>query len=265
MAMNVVHKTGNAPATLVERVYFTVPAHYSEGEPLDSWTEAVLRARAAIECIEYPAQRLDTAADAYHPRRCFQEGNTLVVYTRQFVHMRVTEPVQDRGDKTRSGSDHVVATWEVFHDGTVEEVHDTGTGNCPGAGTPSPDPASSYSDEPAWRGRNAAQVSAQAAGTLQSRVPRAFARTVVLSGAGTAFGVAALATGSRILTGATWIFLVAILVNIVAEDRPKPTARRPRRSLAQALNSLAGHLHAGNDGQPSAENAPVDGEGSDLD
>lgn len=111
-------------ATRVERVYFTVPTHYTEGTPLESWAEAVARARCGIQRIEYPAQHVNKNSDGYHPLRHVQEGDTLVVYTRRFVDMRVTEPVQDRGDKIRSGSDHVEARWEVFHDGTVEAVRD---------------------------------------------------------------------------------------------------------------------------------------------
>jgi hypothetical protein len=106
------------PATLVEAVYFTVPTHYTIGERFGTWQEAVDHARSTIAQSRYPGQRAGLGA---HPRRYHQDGSTLVVDTRAFVDLRVTEPIQDREDSSvRSGSDHSVMTWEVFADGTVE-------------------------------------------------------------------------------------------------------------------------------------------------
>jgi putative endonuclease len=107
----------------VERVDFAVPGGGTIGPRFPSWQEAVDHARAAIERFEYPGQQVREDAPGFHPRRYFQEGGTLVVYSRAFVHMRaVTTPVQDRpGGAAKHGRcDGVVCAWEVFRDGTVE-------------------------------------------------------------------------------------------------------------------------------------------------
>lgn len=81
----------------VTGVDFAVPAHYDIGQRYPSWQEAVTAARATITRFDGTGQ-----------------------YSRAFVHLRVTEPVQDRGDGAGpSGQDWVAASWEVFHDGTV--------------------------------------------------------------------------------------------------------------------------------------------------
>ena len=107
----------------VERVDFAVPGGGTIGPRFPSWQEAVDHARAAIERFEYPGQHLDEGTPGFHPRRHAQEGGTLVVYSRAFVHMRaVTTPVQDRpgGAAKPRRCDGVACTWEVFRDGTVE-------------------------------------------------------------------------------------------------------------------------------------------------
>ena len=105
---------------IVTKVDFAVPTHATIGPRFPSWQEAVKHARTLIERLEYRGQVVRKDQPDYHPRRCFQEEDTLVVYTRSFVHRRVTEPVQDRPGQTRSGTDRVAHTWEVFRDGAVE-------------------------------------------------------------------------------------------------------------------------------------------------
>ena len=95
--------------TLVERVYFAVPTNYTQGEEFESFAEALQAARATIVCFTYPGQG--------------QDNEDLVRYSRAFVDLRVTEPVQEReGHAVRSGSDHVAKRWEVFNDGTIREM-----------------------------------------------------------------------------------------------------------------------------------------------
>jgi len=112
----------------VERVDFAVPAGGTAGPRFGAWQEAVDHAQATITRFEYPGQHLDECAPGFHPRRYAQEGSTLVVYGRAFVHMRAaTTPAQDRpGDATKPGRcDGVACTWEVFRDGTVETCPQT--------------------------------------------------------------------------------------------------------------------------------------------
>ena len=109
--------------TVVSMVDFGVPTSATIGPRFPSWLEAVHHARTLIQRMEYPGQVIRPQASWFHPRRYFQEGGTLVVYSRSFVQMRVTEPVQGRpGSSVRSGVDRVAASWEVFHDGTTEEM-----------------------------------------------------------------------------------------------------------------------------------------------
>lgn len=86
---------------IVEGVDFAVPTHYGIGERFPTWAEAVARAHSTIERFDYPGQGRDPA------------------YSRAFVHMRQVEPVQEQPAGPASGSDGVVMSWEVFHDGTV--------------------------------------------------------------------------------------------------------------------------------------------------
>jgi hypothetical protein len=109
------------PETQVELVDFAVPTGGTIGLRFASWPQAVARARETIERFEYPGQRLRVDDPDFHPRRFVQEGSTLVVYSRAFVDMRVTEPVQDRPSGQRSGDDRMACRWEVFRDGAVEE------------------------------------------------------------------------------------------------------------------------------------------------
>jgi len=110
--------------TVVSAVYFTVPSGASIGPGFSGWGEAVAHARGTIERFEYRGQVIRPDAPDFHPRRCFQEGDTLVTYSRAFVQMRVTEPVQARPSGPQSGQDGVAATWEVFRDGTAEALPD---------------------------------------------------------------------------------------------------------------------------------------------
>jgi len=108
----------------VTGVDFAVPmVHGTIGDRYPSWGEAVEAARASIKRFEYKGHVVRPGSADFHPRRHFQEFDTLVIYSRAFVHMRVTEPVQARPESmVRSGQDRVAATWEVFHDGTAEEM-----------------------------------------------------------------------------------------------------------------------------------------------
>lgn len=113
--------------TQVTAVDFAVPTDYTIGPRFPTWREAVEDARSKIHRLEYRDQTIKPDAPEFHPRRYFQEGNTLVVYTRSFVQMRVTEPIQDRPDGGEPhGLDDVRMSWEVFHDGTVEAMEDSG-------------------------------------------------------------------------------------------------------------------------------------------
>jgi hypothetical protein len=127
-------ETKDMTKTLVSAVDFAVPDHATIGPRFPSWGEAVAHARGTIQRFEYRGQRVRPDSPDYHPRRCFQEGSTLVVYSRAFVHMRVTEPVQDRpGSSQQSGQDGVAATWEVFLDGTTEVLPDHSSEQPPAA------------------------------------------------------------------------------------------------------------------------------------
>jgi len=120
--------------TLVSAVDFAVPDHATIGPRFPSWGEAVDHARETIRRFEYRGQRARPHSPDYHPRRCFQEGDTLVVFSRAFVHMRVTEPVQDRpGSSQQSGQDGVAMAWEVFQDGTTEVLPDHSGEHAPAA------------------------------------------------------------------------------------------------------------------------------------
>jgi len=109
----------------VERVDFAVPGGGTIGPRFPSWQEAVDHAGAAIERFEYPGQQVREDAPGFHPRRYFQEGGTLVVYSRAFVHMRVTTRPLDRDASPISSTDGVACTWEVFRDGAVETCPET--------------------------------------------------------------------------------------------------------------------------------------------
>ena len=114
-------------AVLVERVDFAVPYPAGTiGPRFQTWRQAVDHARGIIERFEYRGQVIRRDVPWFHPGRYFQEDDTLVVYSRAFVHMRVVEPVQERpGSAVRSGMDGVAMTWEVFRDGTVEACPET--------------------------------------------------------------------------------------------------------------------------------------------
>lgn len=98
------------------------PTKYGETATLcASWKEASELAREMIVRAAYKGHVIRRDEPGFHPRRYFQEDDTLVVYSRAFVQMRVVEPVQDRpGSAVRSGLDGVACSWEVFHDGTAE-------------------------------------------------------------------------------------------------------------------------------------------------
>jgi hypothetical protein len=106
---------------IVSDVYFTLPTP-GVGERCANWRDAVSRALAKIQRTEYKGQLIRPDSDEYHPRRHFQEGDTLVVYSRAFVELRVTEPVQPRPVGRPSGHDGPVMRWEVFHGGVVEAL-----------------------------------------------------------------------------------------------------------------------------------------------
>lgn len=108
--------------TRVTQVDFAVPAGAAIGERFDSWSAAVDFAGDSIQRFTFKGQTVQADAPDYHPKRYFQEGDTLVVYSRAFVQMRVAEPIQDRANGIRDGSDHVAMTWEVFSNGTIEAV-----------------------------------------------------------------------------------------------------------------------------------------------
>ena len=114
-------------AVQVERVDFAVPYPAGTiGPRFATWQQAVDHARERIERFEYRGQVIRRDVPWFHPRRYFQEDDTLVVYSRAFVHMRVVEPVQERpGSAVRSGMDGVAMTWEVFRDGAVEACPET--------------------------------------------------------------------------------------------------------------------------------------------
>jgi hypothetical protein len=118
--------------TQVEQVDFAIPTSGTIGPRFASWQEAVRSAREMITRREYPGQQVREDAPDFHPRRFVQEGDTLVVYTRAFVDMRVTEPVQDRPGGLRSGTDRVAFRWEVFRDGIVEDARQPGDGESRG-------------------------------------------------------------------------------------------------------------------------------------
>lgn len=106
---------------LVTGVDFAVPVGATIGRRFPAWADAVEHARGKITEHRYPGQVIRPGTPDYHPRRHIQDGAMLVVRTRAFVQMRVTQPVQDRpGSAIRSGVDTVTATWEVFGDGAVE-------------------------------------------------------------------------------------------------------------------------------------------------
>ena len=86
---------------LVTGVDFAVPTAYTLGDRFATFHQAVQVAQSRIKRLNYPGQTPDHR------------------YTRQFVHMRQVEPIQDRGGSVESGSDGVIMSWEVFHDGTV--------------------------------------------------------------------------------------------------------------------------------------------------
>jgi hypothetical protein len=105
---------------VVTKVVFAVPMNYTTGPEFDTWAEAVDYARDTIERFVYPNQTVRPDAPDYDPRRTFQDGDDLISYTRAFVQMRVTEPIQDRGEgRQSSGTDGVAMSWEIFQDGTV--------------------------------------------------------------------------------------------------------------------------------------------------
>jgi len=114
-------------AVRVERVDFAVPCPAGTiGPRFPSWQQAVDHARGTITRFEYRGHLIRRDVPGYHPRRYVQEEDTLVVYSRAFVHLRVVEPVQERpGSAVPSGMDGVAFTWEVFRDGTVETCPDT--------------------------------------------------------------------------------------------------------------------------------------------
>jgi hypothetical protein len=109
------------PGLRVTKVYFAVPGHYGAGPEFTSWDAAVTAARETIQRFEYRGQLINKASPDYHPRRWFQEDDILIHYSRAFVELRVTEPVQPRpGSTQESGLDAPALRWEVFHDGTIE-------------------------------------------------------------------------------------------------------------------------------------------------
>lgn len=116
-----------AQHTMITAVDFAVPTDYTIGPRFPTWAEAVERARQKIQRFEYKGQKIRPDSVDFHSRRHFQEGDTLVTHSRAFVQMRITEPIQERaGSEVRSGQDGVAASWEVFHDGTVEALENSG-------------------------------------------------------------------------------------------------------------------------------------------
>jgi putative endonuclease len=112
-------------AEIVEQVDFAVPAGGTIGPRFPSWREAVDHARGTIQRHEYRGQVIRRDVPDFHPRRHFQEDDTLVVYTRAFVHMRVTTRPLNCAGSPISSTDGVACTWEVFRDGTVETCPET--------------------------------------------------------------------------------------------------------------------------------------------
>jgi putative endonuclease len=112
-------------AVEVQSVDFAVPGRGTIGPRFASWQEAVDHAREGITRVKYRGQQVNEDSADFHPRRHFQEGGTLVVCTRAFVHMRTVTAERSAGGLVAgqpAGGDSVVCTWEVFQDGTVEEV-----------------------------------------------------------------------------------------------------------------------------------------------
>ena len=93
-------------------VDFAVPGYGTIGDRYPRWQDAVDAAQRTIKRHTYQGQKVRTDADDYHPKRHFQADAGLEVYTRAFVHMRVTTPI----------SDSVSRTWEVFYDGSAEAL-----------------------------------------------------------------------------------------------------------------------------------------------
>lgn len=98
------------PAEPVTGVDFAVPVHAMIGDRYPAWQDAVDAAQRTVKRHTYQGQKVRTDAPDYHPRRHFQTEAGLEVYTRAFVHMRVTTET----------SDSVARTWEVFFDGSAE-------------------------------------------------------------------------------------------------------------------------------------------------
>jgi putative endonuclease len=112
---------------VVQSVDFAVPGGGTIGPRFASWQEAVDHAQKQITRHEYHGGRLNEDAPDFHPRRYFQEGDTLVVYSRAFVHMRtVTAQYPPGGAGQPDRTDDVACVWEVFRDGTVETLRETG-------------------------------------------------------------------------------------------------------------------------------------------
>ena len=98
------------PGEAVLGVDFAVPVHATIGDRYPAWQDAVDAAQRTIKRYTYQGQRVRTDASDYHPKRHFQAEAGLEIYTRAFVHMRVTTET----------SDSVARTWEVFFDGSAE-------------------------------------------------------------------------------------------------------------------------------------------------
>jgi putative endonuclease len=111
-------------AVVVESVDFAVPGGGTIGPRFATWQEAVNHAREGITRLEYRGQQVNEDAPEFHPRRHFQEGATLVIYTRAFVHMRTVTAQYPPGGGQPDRTDGVACVWEVFQDGTVERAPD---------------------------------------------------------------------------------------------------------------------------------------------
>lgn len=115
-------------AEIAERVDFAVPAGGTIGPRFPFWREAVDHARGRIQRHEYRGRVIRRDSPDFHPRRHFQEDNTLVVYSRAFVHIRVTTRPLNRAGRPISRTDGVACTWEVFRAGAVETCPETRNG-----------------------------------------------------------------------------------------------------------------------------------------
>lgn len=90
---------------LVDDAYFTVAETYGIGKRYETFAQACEAALSSIVTFTYEGQGPD--------------GADLVHYSRAFVELRETEPIQPREHGLKSGSDGPILRWEVFNDGVI--------------------------------------------------------------------------------------------------------------------------------------------------